>query len=66
MKFRSVALLLWLVLIAGSGLAHGDKKHVRGLLEKISADSVVVKTAEGKICVSGSARETWPAEAATA
>ena len=48
MKFRSVALLLSLVLIAGSGLAHGEKKHVRGLLEKISADSVVVKTAEGK------------------
>ncbi len=48
MKFRSVALLLSLVLVVGSGLAHGDKKHVRGLLEKVNADSVVVKTAEGK------------------
>ena len=29
-------------------LAHGDKKHVMGTLEKINADSVVVKTADGK------------------
>jgi hypothetical protein len=28
--------------------AHGDKKHVIGTLEKINADSVVVKTAAGK------------------
>jgi hypothetical protein len=28
-------------------LAHGDKKHVIGTVEKIGADSVVVKTAAG-------------------
>src|ERR1700731_498796 len=35
-------------LMAGVALAHGDKKHVIGTLEKINADSVVVKTAAGK------------------
>jgi len=29
-------------------LAHGDKKHVMGTVEKINADSVVVKTSAGK------------------
>jgi len=29
-------------------LAHGDKKHIVGTLEKINADSVVVKTAAGQ------------------
>jgi hypothetical protein len=33
---------------AGAVLAHGDKKHVLGTLEKINAGSVVVKTADGK------------------
>jgi hypothetical protein len=28
--------------------AHGDKKHVVGTLEKVSADSVTVKTSDGK------------------
>jgi hypothetical protein len=35
-------------LMTGVALAHGDKKHVIGTLEKINADSVVVKTAAGK------------------
>jgi hypothetical protein len=35
-------------LLASAALAHGDKKHVIGTLEKINADSVVVKTAAGK------------------
>jgi hypothetical protein len=35
-------------LMASVALAHGDKKHVIGTLEKINADSVVVKTASGK------------------
>ncbi len=34
--------------VASVALAHGDKKHVVGTLEKINADSVVVKTAAGK------------------
>ena len=48
MKLRTVRLLLSLVLVAGSVFAHGNKKHVLGTLEKISADSVAVKTADGK------------------
>ena len=44
---------LFLVLAVGAlaasvALAHGDKKHVMGSVEKINADSVVVKTKEGK------------------
>jgi len=35
-------------LAASIALAHGDKKHVMGSVEKINADSVVVKTKEGK------------------
>jgi len=48
MKFRFVSLLAFVVLFAGAAMAHGDKKHVIGTLEKINADSVVVKTADGK------------------
>jgi hypothetical protein len=48
MKLRSLAVLLSIGLIAGSALAHGDKKHVVGTVEKMSADSVTVKTADGK------------------
>jgi hypothetical protein len=48
MKFRFVSILALMVLTAAAALAHGDKKHVVGTLEKINADSVVVKTADGK------------------
>jgi hypothetical protein len=41
-------LLAIVALMASVALAHGDKKHVIGTLEKINADSVVVKTAAGK------------------
>ena len=47
MKLRWIALLL-AVLIALPAFAHGDKKHVIGTIEKISPDSVIVKTADGK------------------
>src|ERR1700675_221021 len=47
MNFRWMLLLL-AVLIALPAFAHGDKKHVIGTIEKISADSVTVKTADGK------------------
>jgi hypothetical protein len=47
MKLRSVALFLSVALIAGAALAHGDKKHVIGTVEKASADSVTVKIADG-------------------
>jgi hypothetical protein len=36
-----------LLLAASVGVAHGNKKHVIGTIEKITPDSVVVKTAEG-------------------
>ena len=45
-KFYTVAAVL--VIAASVAFAHGDKKHVTGTLEKISGDSVVVKTAAGK------------------
>ncbi len=48
MKVRLSLLPLWFALVAGTAFAHGNKVHVRGTVEKISADSVVVKTADGK------------------
>ena len=35
-------------MMACAALAHGDKKHIVGTVEKIGADSVTVKTADGK------------------
>jgi len=48
MKRQMVSLLALVALMASVGFAHGDKKHVLGTLEKINADSVVVKQADGK------------------
>jgi Domain of unknown function (DUF5666) len=48
MKRQIVSLLALVALMASVGFAHGDKKHVLGTLEKINADSVVVKQADGK------------------
>jgi hypothetical protein len=47
-KTKLRGLLAVVALVASVALAHGDKKHVIGTLEKINADSVVVKTAAGK------------------
>jgi hypothetical protein len=47
-RLKIFALLAISALIASTVFAHGDKKHVIGTLEKINADSVVVKTADGK------------------
>jgi hypothetical protein len=47
-KHRIVSLLAVVALTATIAFAHGDKKHVMGTLEKINADSVVVKQADGK------------------
>jgi len=47
MKLRWLALLLAMA-VAIPAFAHGDKKHVVGMLEKVSADSVTVKTRDGK------------------
>lgn len=48
MKLRFAAFLVSLAFIAVSAFAHGDKKHISGTVEKITADSVFVKTADGK------------------
>ncbi len=48
MKLRLSSMALLLAFVMGTAFAHGNKVHVRGTVEKISADSVVVKTADGK------------------
>jgi|ERR1700730_13620945 len=48
MRFRSVTVALLFALAAGSTLPHGNKVHVLGTLERLNADSVLVKTKEGK------------------
>jgi hypothetical protein len=48
MKSRLLILTLLLGLACGLTLAHGTKVHVRGTVEKISADSLQVKTPDGK------------------
>jgi hypothetical protein len=47
-KTKLFAFFAMASLMTSVTLAHGDKKHVIGTLEKIKADSVVVKTAAGK------------------
>jgi hypothetical protein len=48
MKARLLPLALMLGLAGGLTLAHGTKVHVRGTVEKINADSLQVKTPDGK------------------
>lgn len=48
MKTRILSFIGIIALMATIAFAHGDKKHVMGTLEKINADSVVVKQADGK------------------
>jgi hypothetical protein len=48
MKFRLSSLVLLVALATGTAFAHGNKVHVSGTVERISTDSVVVKTADGK------------------
>ena len=48
MKLKVISLIGMLALTGALMFAHGDKKHVMGTLEKINADSVVVKQADGK------------------
>lgn len=49
MRLRILGLLLSLALLASGILAHGDKKHVVGTVDKVSADSVTVKIADGSL-----------------
>jgi hypothetical protein len=48
MKLRFAAFLLSVAMVGSAAFAHGDKKHVSGTVERITADSVFVKTADGK------------------
>jgi hypothetical protein len=48
MKLRLCSLALLLAAGMGLAFAHGNKVHVKGTVEKISAESVVVKTLDGK------------------
>jgi len=47
MKLRWIALIIAFAL-ATPAFAHGDKKHVVGTIEKLSAEAVSVKTKDGK------------------
>lgn len=52
MKLRLTALVSTLALLACVSMAHGNKKHVIGTVEKVDAGSIVVKTAkEGPVTV---------------
>jgi hypothetical protein len=48
MKTKFLTLISLLAVTAAFVLAHGDKKHLVGTLEKINGDSVIVRTADGK------------------
>jgi len=48
MKVRSLLMALLFALITQVAFAHGKKVHVSGTIEKISAESVLVKTRDGK------------------
>jgi hypothetical protein len=48
MKVRWCFLGLMLALVAGTAFAHGNRVHVRGTVERVSAESVVVRTPDGK------------------
>ena len=44
---RLLIVLLVTTVLASAMVAHGDKKHVKGTVEKINADSIVVKVQDG-------------------
>lgn len=48
MKAKWITLVLAFAFAAGATFAHGNKVHVRGKVEKLGADSLQVKTPEGK------------------
>jgi Domain of unknown function (DUF5666) len=48
MKLRPGSLALLIAVATSVAFAHGTKVHVRGTVEKVSTDSVVVKTTDGK------------------
>ena len=48
MKLRLSLTGLLLAVAMGAAFAHGSKVHVKGTVEKIGADAMVVKTSDGK------------------
>lgn len=48
MKLKWITLTLALVFAAGMAWAHGNKVHLRGKIEKVGADTLQVKTPDGK------------------
>jgi hypothetical protein len=48
MKLNMTMLALLAGLFMGSAFGHGNKVHVRGTIEKVNADSVLIKTPDGK------------------
>jgi hypothetical protein len=48
MRVKFFTLIVLIAVTVSVAMGHGDKKHVVGTLEKINADSIVVKTADGK------------------
>jgi hypothetical protein len=48
MRNRLLGLVALVMLIAVTAMAHGDKIHVIGTVEKVETGSVTVKTADGK------------------
>ena len=48
MKLRLSLLAFLFALVTGMAFAHGNKVHVKGTVEKIGPNSLVVKTADGK------------------
>jgi len=48
MKLKWISLALAPALAAGMTLAHGNKVHVKGRVEKVGGDSLQVKTLDGK------------------
>jgi hypothetical protein len=48
MKLRTMMLALLAMFFVGFAFGHGNKVHVRGTIEKVNADSIVIKTADGK------------------
>lgn len=49
MKTRVTAAAVTFLVMAMAVVAHGDKKHVIGVLQSVSAEAVTVKEGDGKI-----------------
>jgi len=48
MKAKWLTFVLMIAFVGGATFAHGNKVHVKGTVEKVSADSLQVRTADGK------------------